>query len=569
MNILRTFIRTMKIMGKRRYIYLTAIFFMSTGFAMFSVMSSLLMKNVVDAAQSGDTDNMLNIIIFNIIGGFLSLIVFAVASICYNVEAKRAYSNICKIIFHHEVRLPYTYYENHHSGDFMSKLSYDLSKTGQIYGSRFRRTVAPLLQVLVFLIPMFILSWQITLCLIAVNSAMLLVNGLLINPIRNVTKTLSATNAVMTEKLSNLLQGMEQARMYAAGRDTVSEFCAENAKYAKQNNKKILYIGFLESSNKGFELMCILAFLLLGIFFVEKGYTTLGSLTAIYALYGQFSSQFILLGRYLPELIGCLTNAQNVFEFLDVEPEPDYWYLSSDSSVNAAEQANKPTSKPMDSSAMTHPSSNDTIISFENVNFNYSEEKPLLHNFSMDIIRGESLAITGASGCGKTTLSKLLLGLYPIKSGRIYINGCPYSTMSNKDIRKLISYVPQEPYLFNESILENIKVGKPDASFEEVVEAAKTAHAHEFITQLENGYDTYAGERGNRLSGGQRQRIAIARAILKEAPVILMDEATSALDNESEQLVNDALKALKNDKTIIMIAHRPSTIALADRVVKM
>lgn len=537
----------MKIMGKRRYIYLIAIFFMSTGFAMFSVMSSLLMKNVVDAAQSGDTDNMLNIIIFNVIGGFLSLIVFAVSSICYNVEAKRAYSNICKIIFHHEVRFPYTYYENHHSGDFMSKLSYDLSKTGQIYGSRFRRTVAPLLQVIVFLIPMFILSWQITLCLIAVNSAMLLVNGLLINPIRNVTKTLSETNAVMTEKLSNLLQGMEQARMYAAGRDTVSEFCAENAKYAKQNNKKILYIGCLESSNKGFELMCILAFLLLGIFFVEKGYTTLGSLTAIYALYGQFSSQFILLGRYLPELIGCLTNAQNVFEFLDVEPEPDCWY----------------------SSAMANPSSNNTIISFENVCFNYSEEKPLLHNFSMDIKRGESLAITGTSGCGKTTLSKLLLGLYPIKSGQIYINGHPYSTMSNKDIRKLISYVPQEPYLFNESILENIKVGKPDASFDEVVEATKTAHAHEFITQLENGYDTYAGERGNRLSGGQRQRIAIARAILKEAPVILMDEATSALDNESEQLVNDAMKTLKNDKTIIMIAHRPSTIALADRVVRM
>ena len=552
-------------MGRRRWIYLIAIFFMSTGFAMFSVMGSLLMKNVVDAAQSGNADNILNIIIFNVIGGFLSLVVFAVSSICYNVEAKRAYSNLCKIIFHHEVRLPYTYYENHHSGDFMSKLSYDLSKTGHIYGSRFRRTVAPLLQVLVYLVPMFTLSWQITLCLIAVNSLMLLINGLLINPIRNVTKTLSATNAVMTEKLSNLLQGMEQARMYAAGRDTVSEFSAENAKYARQNNKKILYIGYLESSNKGFELMCILAFLLLGIFFVEKGYTTLGSLTAIYALYGRFSSQFILLGRYLPELIGCLTNAQNVFDFLDVEPEPDCWYSAAATDKNTAAQANSPAK----SADTETSSSSDSIIRFENVNFNYNDEKPLLHNFSMDIKRGESLALTGASGCGKTTLSKLLLCLYPVKSGQIYINGSPYSSMSNSDIRKMIAYVPQEPYLFNESILENIKVGKPDADFDEVVAAARTAHAHEFITQLENGYDTYAGERGNRLSGGQRQRIAIARAILKEAPVILMDEATSALDNESEQLVNDALKSLKNDKTIIMIAHRPSTIALADRVVNM
>ncbi len=564
MKVLRTFLRTMKIMGWRRWIYLTGIFFMSTGFAMFSVMSSLLMKNVVDSAQSGDTDNMLRIIIFNVIGGFLSLVVFAVASICYNIEAKRAYSNLCKIIFHHEVRLPYTYYESHHSGDFMSKLSYDLSKTGAIYGSRFRRTVAPLLQVLVFLVPMFILSLQITLCLIAVNSVMLLINGLLINPIRNVTKTLSKTNAVMTEKLSNLLQGMEQARMYAAGRDTVSEFSAENAKYARQNNKKILYIGCLESSNKGFELMCILAFLLLGIFFVEKGYTTLGSLTAIYALYGQFSNQFILLGRYLPELIGCLTNAQNIFDFLDVAKEPDCWYLASDS-----EARTERTDRPAARSETATDYSDDTIIRFENIDFNYSEEKPLLHNFCMDIKRGESLAITGASGCGKTTLSKLLLALYPVKAGQIYINGCSYSNMSNSDIRKLISYVPQEPYLFNESILENIKLGKPDADYNEVVAAAQTAHAHEFITQLENGYDTYAGERGNRLSGGQRQRIAIARAILKEAPIILMDEATSALDNESEQLVNDAMKALKNNKTIIMIAHRPSTIALADRVVKM
>lgn len=563
MKVLRTFLRTMKIMGWRRWIYLTAIFFMSTGFAMFSVMSSLLMKNVVDSAQSGDTDNMLRIIIFNVIGGFLSLVVFALASICYNVEAKRAYGNLCKIIFHHEVRLPYTYYESHHSGDFMSKLSYDMSKTGQIYGSRFRRTVAPLLQVTVFLVPMFMLSWQITLCLIAVNAAMLLVNGLLINPIRNVTKTLSITNAVMTEKLSNLLQGMEQARMYAAGRDTVSEFSAENTKYAEQNNKKILYIGCLESSNKGFELMCILAFLLLGVFFVEKGYTTLGSLTAIYALYGQFSNQFILLGRYLPELIGCLTNAQNIFDFLDIAPEPDCWKpeLTADNNITAGKSVTSPDT--------ANASSEDTIIRFENVDFNYNDEKPLLHNFSMDVKRGESLAITGASGCGKTTLSKLLLGLYPIKSGQMYIEGQSYCNMSNNDIRKLISYVPQEPYLFNESILENIKVGKPDASFDEVVEAARIAHAHEFIMQLENGYDTYAGERGNRLSGGQRQRIAIARAILKEAPVILMDEATSALDNESEQLVNDALKSLKNDKTIIMIAHRPSTIALADRVVRM
>lgn len=572
--IIKTFFKTMRAMGKRCWIYLTAIFFMSTGWAMFSVMSSLLMKNVVDAAQNGNADNILQIIIGNVIGGFISLVVFALSSMCYNVEAKRAYGNICKTIFEHEVRLPYTYYENHHSGDFMSKLSYDLSKVGSIYGSRFRRTVTPLLQVLVFLVPMFILSWQITLCLIGVNILMLLVNGLMINPIKNVSKTLSATNATMTEKLSNLLAGMEQARMYSSGKDTVSEFIAENEKFAKQSNKKILYTACLESSNKGFDLLCILAFLMLGIYFVEQGFTTLGSLTAIYALYGSFSSQFILLGRYLPELIGCLTNAQNIFEFLEIAKEPKNWNNAADcDKVKNADQAEaRIKTKPANLATANSAASNvtaDNIISLQNISFDYGDRKPVLDNFSLDIKYGESIAITGPSGCGKTTLSKLLLGLYPVKSGTFFINGLAYNDITNEQLRRFIAYVPQEPYLFNESILENIRIGKPDATDEEIRQAAVIAHADDFITKLEDGYNTYAGERGNRLSGGQRQRIAIARAILKEAPIILMDEATSALDNESEQLVNDALKSIKNRKTIIMIAHRPSTIALADRVVKL
>ncbi len=565
MKSIKTFIKVMQAMGNRCIIYLTAIFFMSAGFAMFSVMSSLLMKNVVDAAQSSKTDEIAGIIAFNVIGGFISIVVFALSSMIYNVEAKRAYSNLCKRIFHHVVRLPYTYYEKNHSGDFMSKLSYDLSKTGSITGSRFRRTVAPLIQVGVFLVPMFMLSWQITLCLIGVNVLMILVNALLINPIQNVTKALSKTNASMTEKLSNLLYGMEQARMYETGKDTVEEFITQNKTYAKQSNLKIIYTACLESSNKGFELLCILAFLILGIYFVDNGLTTLGSLTAIYTLYGHFSAQFILLGRYLPELVGCLTNAHNIFEFLELETEPECCNNSDYDLINVtASDTDTPLAE-----IVTNNNADNSMIRFENVCFNYDDKAPLLKNFSLDIKAGESVAITGPSGCGKTTLSKLMLCLYPVKSGKIYINNQCYDSTSNSHIRSQIAYVPQEPYLFNKSIIENIRVGRPNATDAEVIQAATIAHAHEFITKLEDGYNTYAGERGNRLSGGQRQRIAIARAILKDAPIILMDEATSALDNESEQLVNDALKSLKNTKTILMIAHRPSTIALADRVIRI
>ena len=258
----KVFFRTMKLMGKRCPIYLAGIFFMSTGWAMFTVMSSLLMKNVVDAAQTGDTERMRNVIILNILGGIASMLIYRAAAITYNVEAKRAYGKVCKLLYTHEVRLPYAYYEEHHSGDFMSKLSYDLEKVGSIYGSRLRRTVTPILQVTVFLIPMLLLSWQLTLCLISVNTIMFLTNGVFIKPMQKVAKTLSVTNGKMTEKLSNLLQGMEQARMYAAGKKTVEEFVEQNHLYAKQSRRKILYTACLESANSGFDLLCALAFLM-------------------------------------------------------------------------------------------------------------------------------------------------------------------------------------------------------------------------------------------------------------------------------------------------------------------
>lgn len=542
----KLFVKTMGIMGKRCVIYLTGIFFMSTGWAMFSVMASLLMKNVVDAAQTGDTSRMLFMIITNVAGGIIILLVYRLAAIVYNVEAKRAYGTLCSQLFYHEVRLPYEYYETHHSGDFMSKLSYDLEKMGSIYGSRLRRTTAPLLQVVVYLVPMLVLGWQITLCLVGVNLVMLLVNTLFVNPIKTVTKRMSVANGKMTEKLSNLLQGMEQARMNTAGRQTVEEFAEENENYVKESRGKIFFTACLEGFNTGFDLLCALTFLMIGIYFVQKGYTTLGALTAIYSLYGSFSYQFLQLGRYLPELIGCLTNAQNIFEFMEEKKEPESWY---------PERNENPVLK-----------SDEKYIDVSHIRFSYREDKELLKDYSLYSHKGETIAITGPSGCGKSTLSKLLLGLYPIQGGDIRLGGKSYYDLSNQEIREMISYVPQEPYLFNVSVRENILIGKQDATEEEIIEAAKRAHAHEFIMNLENGYDTCVGERGNRLSGGQRQRIAIARAILKEAPVMLLDEATSALDNESEQLVNDAMKSMKKEKNIIMIAHRPSTIALADRI---
>jgi ATP-binding cassette subfamily B protein len=207
-------------------------------------------------------------------------------------------------------------------------------------------------------------------------------------------------------------------------------------------------------------------------------------------------------------------------------------------------------------------------ITIDRMSFTHGEsDEPLFEDFNLDIKPGEKIGLVGHSGSGKTTLSRLLLRFSDLDSGHITIDGQDIAHITQDDLRRAISYVPQEPLLFHRSLSENIAYGKPKATEAEIIKAARQAHAHEFIEHLPQGYDTLVGERGVKLSGGQRQRVAIARAMLKDAPILVLDEATSALDSESERLIQDALWKLMEGRTAIVIAHRLSTIQRMDRIV--
>lgn len=201
------------------------------------------------------------------------------------------------------------------------------------------------------------------------------------------------------------------------------------------------------------------------------------------------------------------------------------------------------------------------------VEFRYGTSAPILSNFNLSIAGGEKIAFVGPSGGGKSTITKLLLRLYDVSKGSIEVDGQDISRATLDSLRENIAFVPQEPVLFHRTLLENIRYGRRDATEEEVIEAARRAHCHEFIERLPQKYDTYVGERGVKLSGGERQRIAIARAILKNAPVLVLDEATSSLDSESEMFIQDALARFMEGKTVVVIAHRLSTIMKMDRIV--
>lgn len=209
----------------------------------------------------------------------------------------------------------------------------------------------------------------------------------------------------------------------------------------------------------------------------------------------------------------------------------------------------------------------DGNIEFKNVGFNYSQTRVLLKDFNLNIRANEKIALIGPSGSGKTTLAKLLLRMHDLTDGQILIDGQDITKVTQESLWKNISLVPQDPILFHRTLMENIRYGNPKATDQEVFIAAKIAHCHEFITQTAEGYNTYVGERGMKLSGGERQRVAIARAILRNSPILILDEATSSLDSESESLIQDALSKLMKDKTVIVVAHRLSTIKKMDRII--
>ena len=647
-GIWQLFLRTMRTMGKRRFMYYGSILGMSITFAMFSVMEAFLMKIVVDIAQKGEWDRLISSVVIIVITGVIVLLGYRFACIRYNVEAKRIYGKLYEQVLSHEMKLPCEYYENHHSGEMLSKVSFDLGRMGDIFGSRFRRVVMPFMMVVVFLVPMFALSWQLTLCLVAVNTVLIGVTMVLTGPLKSLSKKMSESNSIMTKHITDLIQGIIQVRMFPAGRKTVDRYNEEADVYAVKSDKRNMFSSLLECANTGFDLICNLVFLALGILFVQKGYTTLGAIAAIYTMYGRFSRQFLQMGKYIPELIAYLTYAQNIFDFLDEKTENEafsceelkgekcdyqrlygkrlkdqkfnsdklkYEGLSKEmpcdkertdeceirdninNSVNNDEkQKNKELNKKLNKSDVANSNAiNKDIINSEidntgahnnifnnidysvnisNLTFSYIKDENnapivVLDNYNERIKSGEFVAVTGASGSGKTTLSKLLMGFYKPDSGMIEVCGNNLDDISLAAGRSFFALVPQDAILFNMSIMDNIRMGRLEATEAEIIEAAKMANAHQFITEFTDGYDTVVGEKGMSVSGGQRQRIAIARAILKNAPIMLMDEATSALDNESERAVNETLQNLKGRMTIIMIAHRTSTIQMADRVINL
>ena len=296
--------------------------------------------------------------------------------------------------------------------------------------------------------------------------------------------------------------------------------------------------------NLFFQGMMYLVTLVFGGYLIAKGLMNAGDL-AMYALYiGIFISPIQILVELIEMMQKGLAGFRRFLDVMETEPEIE----------------DAPGAQPLENVKGR--------VCYEDVSFHYSDDDtPVLSHVSIEIPAGKSIALVGPSGSGKTTICALLPRFYDVTGGKITIDGKDVRTLTLKSLRSQIGMVQQDVYLFAGTIRDNIAYGKPGASMEEIIEAAKRANIHDFIRELPDGYDTYVGERGARLSGGQKQRISIARVFLKNPPILILDEATSALDNESERWIQQSLEELSRDRTTITIAHRLSTIRGADEII--
>lgn len=448
-----------------------------------------------------------------------------------------------KELFDQYEKLSFSYYDQNNSGQMMSKLVSDLFDISELAHHGPENLFISLIKIIGSFIFLFMINRMLAVPMLILVVLMLVFSYGQNKKMQETFMDNRRKIGDINSSLQDTLAGIRVVQSFANERIEQEKFNRSNENFLISKDANYRCMGSFMSGNAFFQGMMYLVTLVFGGFLIAHGRMEASDL-AMYALYiGIFISPI----QILVELTEMMQKGLSGFRrFLEVvETEPDI--------VDAA-----------DAKPLKNVKGN---VCYEDVSFHYSDDDtPVLSHVSFEIPAGKSIALVGPSGSGKTTICSLLPRFYDVTEGRVTIDGNDVRKLTLESLRSQIGLVSQDVYLFGGSIKDNIAYGKPNATMDEIVDAAKKANIHDFIMELPDKYDTFVGERGTRLSGGQKQRISIARVFLKNPPVLILDEATSALDNESERFIQKSLEELAKDRTTITIAHRLSTIRNADEI---
>lgn len=446
-------------------------------------------------------------------------------------------------LFSHLQKLSFNYYSETKVGQIMSRMTSDLFEVTEFSHHCPEEFFIAGIKIVVSFIILCGMNVPLTLCMFAVLPMMLIATRYFNKQMRRVFKERNKQVGEINAQVEDSLLGIRVVKSFANEAIEEEKFDKGNKKFLEIKKRSYECMAAFATSNRIFDGLMYIIVVIIGALQIREGRLTAAEFTA-YLLYANMLLNSIRrIVEFTEQFQRGMTGIERFFEIMDVP----------------CEITDSPDAKPLGEVK--------GAVSFEDVGFHYGDnDHDVLHHLNLQVRAGESVALVGPSGSGKTTLCNLIPRFYDVTEGRIRIDGKNIKDVTLQSLRNAVGMVQQEVYLFSGSVYDNIVYGKPGASKEEVIAAAKMAGAHDFISALPDGYDTFVGERGVKLSGGQKQRISIARVFLKNPPILILDEATSALDNESERLVQQSLEKLAKGRTVFTIAHRLTTIRGADTI---
>ena len=468
-----------------------------------------------------------------------------VMSLLTNKMTYKIVDDIRRSVFAHMEILPLRYMDAHQPGDAISRISTDVDQFSDGLLMGFTQLFSGVMTILGTLGFMISIDGRITLVVVLITPLSFFVANFIAKRTFTMFRLQSETRAEMTSLVEEMVGNQKVVKAFAYEKEAEERFDDINERLQSCSLKATFFSSITNPSTRFVNGLVYTGVGIFGAFSAIQGRITVGQLSSFLNYANQYTKPFNEISGVVTELQNALACAGRIFQFLDEEPVPE----------NAR-----------DAKTLDHVEGR---VGFEDVSFSYTSEVPLIEHMNLEVKPGQRVAIVGPTGCGKTTVINLLMRFYDVNKGKITLDGVPIQDLTWESLRSSYGMVLQETWLKAGTILENISYGKPDATREEVIEAAKQAHAHSFIKRLPNGYDTVMGEDGGSLSQGQKQLLCIARLMLLKPPVLILDEATSSIDTMTEIRIQKAFQKLMEGRTSFVVAHRLSTIKESDVILVM
>lgn len=529
-----------------RKIFVADMFFACLGAAIV-LLIPLIVRYITGTVLMWDTSEALHTIIRLgiLMIGLVFLECYCNYFIAYygHIMGSKMEANMRSEIFQHYQKLSFSFYDEQKVGQLMSRVTTDLFDISELFHHGPEDIVISIIKLIGSFAILLSVNWKLALVAFALIPVMICFAGYYNIQMKRVYKQNRARIADINAQIEDNLSGIRVVKSFANEEIERNKFEIGNENFVKSKRSSYHYMGIYHAGLGAFTTMIQILVIIAGALLIANGSVTVTDLVTFLLYINNFTEPVKKLINFTEQFQNGVSGYERFLEIMSVEPDIQ-------DRKNAREMKNVKGE-----------------IIFDHVSFHYGENtEEVLNDINMKVRPGEYIALVGSSGAGKTTLCSLIPRFYEVSEGAVKVDGTDVRDFTTKSLRENIGIVQQDVYLFAGSVMENIRYGRPDATEDEVIEAAKNANAHEFIMSLPNGYNTDIGQRGIKLSGGQKQRLSIARVFLKNPPILIFDEATSALDNESEKVVQDSLEQLAANRTTFVIAHRLSTIRNAERI---